>query len=62
MQNRFRVDKNGGGSYQVVDSVTDSEFCATGDFEGHEDAGARAERVAKLLNEADRKTKRRKRR
>lgn len=61
MSKRFRVDKNGGGDFQVVDTVKDIEFCVCSDLEGHEDGEGRANRVAELLNDAEAAKKKRRR-
>jgi hypothetical protein len=53
MSKRYRVDKKGGGDFQVVDTTKNFEVCVTSDHEGYEDGEARANHIADLLNKAE---------
>jgi hypothetical protein len=50
---RYYISRFDGGTYQIVDSIENREFCVCSNFDDFSDAEERARMIVKVLNDAE---------
>jgi hypothetical protein len=53
---RFYISQFDSDTYQIIDAIENREICVVSNYDEREDAKARAENIAKLLNDDNEKT------